>query len=86
MGRWREDKYRLYSNQDTGKQEAPNYAQSAETHVVSEAAKQLMLLSAQARLLLRLFQCLPDLSEGGTRKGPVKRTEHGQLRTLPLSL
>lgn len=33
MGRWREDKYRLYSNQDTGKQEAPNCAQSAETRV-----------------------------------------------------
>lgn len=33
MGRWREDKYRLYSNQDTGKQEAPNCAQSAETWV-----------------------------------------------------
>lgn len=33
MGRWREDKYRLYSIQDTGEQEAPNCAQKAETWV-----------------------------------------------------
>lgn len=89
MGGWREDKCRLYSNQDTGKQEAPNCPEGwTLSHVVLEAAKQPILLSFQARLLLRLFQCLPDLSEAGTRKGPVKGREHDQLgtRTPPITL